>query len=206
MDANKADFPIRFMARRLGVSASGFYEWRHHQDHPSPRSVADTALTGTIRDIHLRSRGTYGSPRVWADLRFAGTRVGRKRVERLMRHAGLRGVTRRRKTFTTRRNPDQVPSDDLVNRRFSVDGPDQLWIADITEHPTAEGKVYVAAVLDAWNREAIGWSITDHLKAEIVCDALDMACWRRRPSAGSGLIHHADHGTQRRIQPVVATP
>lgn len=197
MDAEKATFPIRFMARRLDVSASGFYEWRWRQVHPSARAISDAALTETITEIHDRSRQTYGSPRVWADLRLGkGIRVGRKRVERLMRRAGLVGVTRRRKTQTTRRHPEAVPSDDLVARQFHVEGPDRLWVADITEHPTREGKVYVAVVLDAWNRETVGWSITDHLRAEMVCDAFDMARWRRRPEAGSGLVHHADHGTQ----------
>lgn len=193
MDANKADFPIGFMADRFEVSTSGFYEWRHRQSNPCRRVREDAALTETICEIHKRSRGTYGSPRVWADLRMGSDiRVGRKRVERLMRQAGIQGVTRRRRTWTTRRDPDAVPSDDLVNRQFTVDGSDVLWVSDITEHPTAEGKVYLA---DAWNREVIGWSITDHLRAEMVCDALDMATWRRRPEADSGLIHHADHGT-----------
>lgn len=197
MDANKADFPISFMATRFEVSTSGFYEWRWRQSHPSARTLADAALTETIRKIHTDSRGTYGSPRIWADLRLgADVRVGRKRVERLMRQAGLEGITRRRRHGTTRRDLSAVPSDDLVNRQFTVEGPDQLWVSDITEHPTREGKVYVAAVLDAWNREAIGWSITDHLRAEMVCDALDMATWRRRPGHGSGLVHHSDHGTQ----------
>ncbi len=197
MDANKADFPIKFMAARLEVSTSGFYEWRWRQTLPCRRVREDTELTVTITEIHRRSRGTYGSPRVWADLRLgSGIRVGRKRVERLMRHAGLHGVTRWRRHGTTRRNRDHVPSDDLVGRRFGVDGPDRLWVADVTEHPTTEGKVYVAVVLDAWNREVIGWSITDHLRAESVCDALDMATWRRRPKPGSGLIHHGDHGCQ----------
>lgn len=182
MDAEKADFPIRFMADRLGVSTSGFYGWRHRQTHPSARKAADAELSETIRSIHTQSRGTYGSPRVWADQTLGlGIRVGRKRVERHMRQAGIQGVTRRRKSWTTRRNPLAVPSDDLVSRRFTVDRLDQLWVADITEHPAREGKVYLAAVLDAWNRECVGWSITDHLRAEMVCDALDMATWRRRP-------------------------
>lgn len=196
MDANKADFPIRFMASRLGVSTSGFYEWRHRQSNPCRRVRSDVELTETICEIWKRSRGTYGSPRIWAELRLgAGIRVGRKRVERLMRRAGIQGVARRKKG-TTRRGPDAVPSDDLVCRQFGVDGPDVLWVADITEHPTAEGKVYLAVVIDAWNRECIGWSITDHLRAELVCDAFDMARWRRRPEPDSGLVHHADHGTQ----------
>jgi putative transposase len=197
MDANKADFSIRFMADRLGVSTSGFYEWRHRQTNPCRRALEDAELAEVICQIHQASRGTYGSPRVWADLRLgSGIRVGRKRVERLMRQAGIQGVTRRRKTSTTRRDPHAQPSDDLVNRVFVVEGPDRLWVADITEHPTLEGKVYLAAVLDCWNRECIGWSITDHLRAEMVCDALDMATWRRRPDPDTGLVHHADHGTQ----------
>jgi putative transposase len=197
MDANKADFPIRFMAHRLEVSTSGFYEWRARQSNPSARSIADAALVELVVQIHQRSRGTYGAPRVWADLRLGlGIRVGRKRVERLMRHAGLAGVTRRRTTGSTRRNPDDTPCDDLVGRQFNVDAPDRLWVADATEHRTAEGKVYLAVVVDAWNREVVGWSIADHLRAEVVCDAFDMARWRRRPEPESGLIHHADHGTQ----------
>lgn len=196
MDAQKASFPIRFMARHLGVSTSGFYEWRWHQANPAARRVANTELTATITEIWRQSRGTYGSPRVWAELRLGqGIRVGRSRVERLMRQAGIEGVYRRRRGGCTRRNPQAVPSDDLVNRRFNVEGPDRLWVADITEHPTREGKVYLAAVIDAWSRRVVGWSIADHLRSELVIDALQMAIWRRRPQPGA-TIHHADHGGQ----------
>jgi len=195
MDAQKADFPIRFMARRLGVSTSGFYEWRHRQANPGARTLGDEGLTATIIEIHRVSRGTYGSPRIWAELQLgAGIRVSRKRVERLMRRAGIQGVFRRRRGGSTRRDPDAVPADDLVGRQFHPEGPDRLWVADITEHPTAEGKVYLAAVIDAWSRRVVGWSIADHLRTELVTDALDMAIWRRRPRPG--LIHHSDHGTQ----------
>ena len=123
-----------------------------------------------------------------------GIRVGRKRVERLMRLAGISGIYRK----ATGRRPKRVGevSADLVDRQFDTDRPDRLWMADITEHPTRGGKVYVAVVMDAWNREVIGWSITDHLRAEIVCDAFEMARWRRRPQPGTGLVHHSDHGTQ----------
>jgi putative transposase len=195
MDAQKADFPIRFMARHLGVATSGFYEWRRRQTDPAARAVADEELTVTITEIWPQSRGTYGSPRVWAELRLGqGIRVGRKRVERLMRRAGIEGVYRRPTRGTTRRNPQATPCDDLVNRRFDATGPDRLWVADITEHPTAEGKVFVAAVIDAWSRRVVGWSIADHPRSALVVDALDMAIWRRRPAPG--LIHHADHGAQ----------
>jgi len=197
MDANKADFPIRFMASRLGVSTSGFYGWRHRQGNPCQCRIADQELGETITEIWRRSRGTYGAPRIWAELRLGrDIRVGRKRVERLMRQAGIEGVYQRRTKGCTRRDPDAVPSDDLVNRQFNADGPDRLWVSDITEHPTREGKVYLAVVVDAWSRRVVGWSIADHLRAELVVDALDMAIWRRRPAKESGLIHHSDHGTQ----------
>ena len=196
MEEEKAEFPVRFMASRLGVSTSGFYDWRKRQSCPSERWVEDRRLTETIRSIHTRSRGTYGSPRVWAELRHGmGIRVGRKRVERLMRLAGITGIYRRKAPYRKRKVKGEV-SADLVDRKFDTDRPDRLWMADITEHPTGEGTVYVAVVLDAWNREVIGWSIGDHIRAEIVCDAFEMARWKRRPQPGTGLIHHSDHGTQ----------
>lgn len=190
--------PVVACCRVMKVSASGFYEWRQRQANPCRRHLEDQALTETITEIWTQSRGTYGSPRVWAELTLGqDISISRKRVERLMRQAGIEGVYRRRRRHgTTRRNPDAVPSDDLVNRRFHPEGPDRLWVADITEHPTREGKVYLAVVLDAWSRRVVGWSIADHLRTELVVDALDMACWRRKPDPDSGLIHHADHGTQ----------
>ena len=186
MDANKADFPIRFMAARFGVSPSGFYEWRYRQSHPSARTIEDERLTETITEIWRQSRGTYGSPRVWAELRLGqDISISRKRVERLMRQAGIEGIYRRRRRHgTTRRDPHAQPSDDLVNRQFHPAGPDRLWVADITEHAALEGKVYLAVVIDAWSRRVIGWSIADHLRTELVVDALDMACLRRKPTPG----------------------
>jgi transposase InsO family protein len=158
--------------------------------------MSDAELTAKIRAIHTMSRHSYGSPRVWAELRLGeGIRCSRKRVERLMRAAGIQGLHRCKFHGCTRRDPDATPSDDLVNRNFTVDGPDRLWVSDITEHATAEGKVYVAVVLDAWSRRVIGWSIADHIRAELVVDALQMATWRRRPPAGQA-IFHSDHGSQ----------
>jgi transposase InsO family protein len=193
-----SDLPVVASCRVMGVSTSGFYEWQHRQANPCRRAREDTQLTETICEIWRQSRGIYGSPRVWAELRLGqDITVSRKRVERLMKKAGIEGVYRRRRRHgTTRRNPHAVPSDDLVKRRFHPEAPDRLWVADITEHPTVEGKVYLAVVIDAWSRRVIGWSIADHLRTEIVVDALDMACWRRKPDPNSGLVHHADHGTQ----------
>jgi putative transposase len=186
--------PIAVACRVLGVSTSGFYGWR---DRPaSARSVADQALSRTIREIHQMSRGSYGSPRVHAELRLAaGVRCGRKRVERLMRAHGLQGVYRRRGRGCTRRDPAAQPSADRVNRRFVADRPDALWVTDITQHRTEGGWVYCAVVLDVYARRVVGWSIADHLRTELVVDALDMARWRRRPAAGQTVVH-SDHGAQ----------
>jgi putative transposase len=133
---------------------------------------------------------------VHAELRLGmGIRVGRKRVERLMRDVGIQGITRRRRRGLTKRDATAIPNDDLVARQFRPHGPNQLWVADITQHSSGDGKVYLAVVLDAWNRQVVGHSIADHLRAELVVDALDMACWRQRPVAGQ-TVHHSDHGTQ----------
>ena len=153
-------------------------------------------LVKYIEQIHADSRGTYGSPRVHAELTLGrGIPVNRKRVERLMRQAGIQGLYRRKRSWTTVRDPAAEPAPDLVNRHFTVDGPDRLWITDITEHPTEEGKVYCAAVMDAYSRLIIGWSINSHMRTELVTGALGMAIMRRKPGNDSTILH-SDHGSQ----------
>ena len=187
---------MAMLCRLLGVGTSSFYDWRIRRHAPSARAAADAELTDKIRAIHTLSRRSYGSPRVWAELRLGeGLRCSRKRVERLMRLAGLRGLHRRRFRGCTRRSADATPADDLVGRCFRADGPDRLWVSDVTEHPTDEGKLYVAVVLDAWSRRVVGWSIADHMRSELVVDALQMAIWRRRPPDGQAVCH-SDHGSQ----------
>ncbi len=189
----KAHFPIVRMCRVLGVSRTGYHAWAKRA--VSARAGADARLTATICAIHRTSRGTYGAPRVHAELADTyQTRCGRKRVARLMRLAHLRGVCRRRKTRTTWRDPMAMPADDLVQRVFTASAPDRLWVADITYLPTWHGFLYLAVVLDAWSRRVVGWAMADHLRAELVLDALNMALWNRRPTPG--LVHHSDHGTQ----------
>ena len=184
------------LCQALGVSTSGYYDWRERLERPARRTMFDEFLTEQIREIHTQSRGTYGSPRVHAELVLGeGIQVGKKRVERLMRQAGLEGIYRRKKHFTTRRDPKAALSDDLVNRQFTVDRPDALWVGDVTEHPTAEGKVYLATVIDAFSRRVVGWSIADHLRADLVVDALQMAIWRRNGHE-AGTVMHTDHGSQ----------
>ena len=190
--SERATFPVTMMCRVLGVSPSGFWAWLGRG--PSARARADADLTATIRAVHDRSRGTYGSPRVHADLAASGIRCGRKRVARLMRGAGIVGVHRRRYVATTVRDKGATPAPDLVRRDFHPAGPDRLWVADITELPTQAGPLYLAMVLDAWSRRVVGWSMDPSATAGLVTRALDMALLRRRP--GPGLVHHSDHGTQ----------
>lgn len=189
-----SDLAVATCCRVMGVSTSAVYAWRTNP--VSERDFADAVLTNTIVDIHRMSRRSYGSPRVHAELRLGeDIRCSRKRVERLMRQAGIAGIHRRKYRGCTRRDPDATPAEDRVNRQFAVDGPDRLWVMDVTEHPTDEGKVYLGVVVDAWSRRVVGWSIADHMRAELVVDAVQMAIWRRRPPTGQ-TIAHSDHGSQ----------
>jgi putative transposase len=189
-----SDLPVATCCRVMKVSTSAFYAWRANPI--SDRDWADATLTNAIVDIHRMSRRSYGSPRVHAELALGeGIGCSRKRVERLMRQAGIAGIRRRKGRGCTRRDPDATPAEDLVKRHFAVDGPDRLWCMDITEHPTDEGKVYLGVVLDAWSRRVVGWSIADHMRSELVVDAVQMAVWRRRPPKGK-TVAHSDHGSQ----------
>jgi putative transposase len=192
IEAEKTSFPVQFMCRMLGVSRSGYYGWRRRP--PSARKRADAALTERIREIHERSRQTYGSPRVHAELKALGTRCSRKRVERLMRQAGVRGCMRGRRGGTTHRSKKAAPAEDLLKRDFTATQADRVWVADITYVATAEGFLYMAFILDVHSRRIVGWAMERHLRTQIVVDALKMAVWRRKPAPG--LIHHSDQGVQ----------
>ncbi len=192
IEAEKAEFPIAFMCRQLGVSRSGYYAWRSRPR--AARSIEDERLSEKIVELHRRSRKTYGSPRIMEDLREEGIRVGRKRVARLMVKAEVRGVCRRRrKVHTTVRCQGQRPAPDLVQRDFTAQEPNQLWVADITYVPTDRGFLYLAVVLDAFSRRIVGWAMETHLRTELVLGALDMALEQRRPQA---VVHHSDQGCQ----------
>ena len=192
MRANQAEFRIATMARVLGVSPSGYYAWRTRER--SAHEASDVALSARVRAIHERSRGgRTGPPRIHAELAAEGTPVSRKRVARVMREAGLAGVSRRKGPRTTRRDPQARPAPDLVERRFEAEAPDRLWVADITYVPTAAGFLYLAVVLDVFSRRVVGWSMANHLRTELVLDALDMAVGQRRPGS---VIHHSDQGCQ----------
>ena len=191
--AEKATHKVALMCELLGVSRSGFYAWERRV--PCRRAREDERLTERIRSIHEETRGVYGVRRVHAELRLAhGIRVGRKRVERLMRAAGLSGLVRRRRGRTTIRVPGVRAASDLVARDFKARRPNRLWVADITYLPTWEGWLYLAAVQDAYSRAIVGWAMGSHMRAELVVDALEMALARRRPAPG--LVHHSDRGSQ----------
>jgi transposase InsO family protein len=189
--ANQAEYATRRLCDLLGVSTSGYYAWLKRPE--SFRVVEDRALTDTILEVWRRSRRTYGAPRIHAELADQGIRVGRKRVARLMATAHIQGVTRRRKYRTTIRDNNSRPAPDLVERRFTAEGPNQIWVADITEIPTWEGPLYLAAVQDVWSRRIVGWAIEPHMRTELVTQALDMAISQRSPTR---VVHHSDQGAQ----------
>ncbi len=191
--AEKASHPIGLLAEVLGVSRSGYHAWERRA--PSDRALSDAWLLEQIKAIHESNRRVYGAPRIHAELRLAhGIRVGRKRVERLMREAQLSGLVLKRRGRTTIRVPGVRVADDLVERRFRPAEPNVLWCADITYLRSWEGWLYLAAVQDLYSRRIVGWSMASHLRAELVVDALEMAVARRQPEAG--LIHHSDQGSQ----------
>ena len=193
VDANQASFEIAMMCRVLGVSTSGYYGWRDRP--PSARAVADEVLTDQIRAVHDQSRQTYGYRRMTAELVDGrGEPVGRHRVARLMRAAGIQGVTRRRFCRTTRRDDTARPAPDLLNRDYSAPGPDRRWVADITFVPTWAGFVFLAVVLDVFSRRVVGWSMSANQRTDLVTNALRMAVARRRPQ--EVVVHHSDQGCQ----------
>ena len=192
IDAKKAQHPVSLLCSVLGVSRAGYYAWKHRP--ASARQRRDDELLSEIRAIHAESKGTYGWPRIHAELRHRGVRTSRKRVARLMRQARLSGMVRRRKGRTTVSVPGIATAPDLVRRDFAPSEPNRLWVADLSEIATWEGKLYLAVVVDCFSRRCVGWAMADHMRTELVVEALEMALWRRRPDVG--LVHHSDRGGQ----------
>ncbi len=191
--ANQAEHSITMMCRVLGVSRSGFHAWAGRP--PSARAIEDERLTARIRQLYELRRKVYGSPRIWADLVLDdGERLGRKRVERLMRKPGLSGLQEEKWKGTTIRVPGVRVADDLLDRDFTASAPNQRWVADITYLRTWQGWLYLVAVQDLYSRRTVGWSMADHMRKELVIDALQMALAHRRPAPG--LIWHPDQGSQ----------
>ncbi len=195
----RASFPVR---RLVGVAASGSYAWLRRGCGSARREGVGRGLRARVGAILAASRGTYGSPRVHAELRAQGIRAGRNRVARLMREGGLAVTRRRRAPRTTDSRHDHPVAPNLLQRRFAADRPDHAWLADISYIPTGEGWLYLAAVKDMATREIVGWSMADHLGADLACVALLMAIRRRRPPRG--LLHHSDRRGQYASEPYQA--
>lgn len=191
MKSYQADYDVATLCRVLGVSPSGYYAWRNRA--PSPRTQSDILLGDRIEVHHRRSRGTYGRPRIQADLRDEGIRASDKRIARLMRERKIYGASRRKGFKTTIQDRAACAAPDLVNRNFKAEQPDQIWVAGITYVPTLAGFLFLAVVLDVFSRRIVGWAMATHLRTELVLDALDMAIQRRKPN---GVIHHSDKGCQ----------
>ena len=192
IDAERASFPVTTLCRVLHVARTGFYAWLKRPE--SKRSKRDQQLAVKIKAYHKASRGTYGCPRIYDDLKEEGEPVSRKRVARIMRENDVTGQPKPRRKRTTDSNHNLPVAENLLNREFSVAAPDRVWGADITYVRTWEGWLYLAVVIDLYSRRVIGWSIADHMRTELVLDALKMAIGLRDPSAG--LIHHSDRGSQ----------
>lgn len=188
---NQADFPVRSLCRVLGVSHSGYYDWK---DRPaSPREIANEALTHQIKTIHHLSKASYGMPRIYRELKSRSEKVSKKRVARLMRLAQIKGITRRRHTVTTQQDRLATKAPDLVKRQFTAQAINQLWVADMTYLPTWEGFLYLAVVIDVFSRKVIGWAFSEKMTEHIVINALNMALLTRKPAS---VIHHSDQGSQ----------
>jgi putative transposase len=192
MQAEKASFPIDFMAHHFGVSRSGYYAWVHRR--PSKRAQEDILLTEKIRRIHQESRQTYGSPRIRAALCREGAQHSRKRVIRLMRLEGMKGRIPKAFRRTTDSKHAFPVADNVLARDFVVDAPNVAWVTDITYISTNEGWLYLAAILDLYSRRVVGWEVRGDMETELCLSALDTAIEARRPPAG--LIHHSDRGSQ----------
>lgn len=193
VDEHRSVWPVRVMCRVLGVSPSGYYAWRSRPE--SRRTGEDRCLMAEIRDVHAGSGGVYGAPRIHATLRILGRRIGRHRVARLMRAAGLRGMAalpRRVRTTDSRHSYPIAPN--RLGRNFTAAAPNQVWLADLTYIPTGEGWLYLAALIDMHTRKVVGWAMRETLHAGIAVEALRMAIERQRPAPG--LIQHTDRGVQ----------
>jgi putative transposase len=192
ISAQKASYPVTAMCRALTTSRSAFYAWEAADE--GARATGDRCLLVRIQAAHAESRGTYGSPRVLAALRRDGVAIGRRRVARLMRANGLAGVPCRRFRKTTDSEHSLPIAPNIVDRDFSADEPNQVWVADITYVSTAAGWLYVAVLVDLFSRKVVGWAAANHMRTELCLEALESAIALRGPPAG--LVHHSDRGSQ----------
>ena len=190
-------WPIRVQCRVLGVSVAGYHEHvARRASHAPRRHLSSDALLVHIKAIYAEARGGYGWPRIWKELLSRGIRVGKQRVQTLMQLHGIRAMSKRRFKVTTDSNHDLPFASNLLNREFTVDAPNRVWVGDITYIATDEGWLFLAVVIDLFSRQVVGWSLREHMTRDIVIDALRMAWFKRHPSKHAGLIFHSDRGSQ----------
>lgn len=192
MRARELEYPVAFMCEVFSVSSSGYFSWRKRDN--GTREAEELKLLRAIEDIHKSSRKNYGSPRIHAQLKGMGHRVGKTKIERTMKKHGIRAKTKRRFRVTTDSKHDLPVAPNLLKRNFSPEKPNQTWAADITYVSTREGWLFLAVIIDLFSRQVVGWSLDKTMTRELVCSALRQACFRRKP--GTGLVFHSDRGSQ----------
>jgi transposase InsO family protein len=191
---HRASYGVKRLCRVLAVRRQGFYEWLDAAPAREARAVAEEELVGEIANIHKGHRGAYGSKRVTVELRRTGRHINRKRVERIMRERGIVGITRRRRRSLTKQDQAAAPAPDLIGRDFTAQAPGERFVGDITYLPTEEGWLYLATTIDLYNREVVGYAMAEHMRAELACDAIELA--HRRGLMRADAIFHSDRGSQ----------
>jgi putative transposase len=196
IEDNRDMFGVEPICKALQVAPSTYYAARHREEHPSPRAVRDAALMQVMWVLWVANRKVYGAHKLWKAARRAGHDIGRDQVARLMGQLDIRGVSRRRRVFTTRADPDALRAPDLVKRNFTATRPDGLWVTDLTYVPTRSGMAYVCFIVDAFSRMIVGWRVATHMRTDMVLDALEMARVSRGGRRLVGLVAHSDAGSQ----------
>ena len=197
IDEHRDEFGVEFICKHMQVAPSTYYAAKKRQTMPSARAVRDAVVMPVLLALWVANRKVYGAHKLWKAARRAGHDIGRDQVARLMRELGIEGVSRlRKKVFTTRQDPDATRAPDLVNRYFTADRPDALWVTDLTYVPTRSGMAYVCFIVDAFSRRIVGWRVASNMKTEMVLDALEMARVSRGGHRLIGLVTHSDAGSQ----------
>jgi putative transposase len=195
IDAHRDEFGVEPICRVLQVAPSTYYAAKRRETEPSARARRDAVMMQVLLMLWITNRKLYGAHKLWRAAVRAGHDIGRDQVARLMRELGIQGISRRRKVFTTRPDPDAVRAPDLVNRNFTADRPDALWVTDLTYVATRSGMAYVCFIVDAFSRRIVGWRVATHMRTEMVLDALEMARTSRGGRRLVGLVTHADAGS-----------
>ena len=196
IDDHRAEFGVESICRVLQIAPSTYYAAKQRQVAPSDRAVRDVVMLQVLMVLWVTNRKVYGAHKLWKAARRAGHVIGRDQVARLMRELDIRGISRRRKVFTTRQDPDATRAPDLVNRDFTAVRPDALWVTDLTYVPTRSGMAYVCFIIDAFSRRIVGWTVASNMKTRMVLDALKMATRSRCSKRLVGLVTHSDAGSQ----------